>query len=206
RAAGGAPHAALIDRKGRGVARAVGAGFADERLDGLAATITTDFNILVLGHEPAAMARAVNRLLDLHGGIVLASGEGIAFELALPLGGIMTRGTLGDAARWEQAFREAVVARGYPHHQPGFTPFFLAADFLPDVRLTPRGVWDVKRARVLLPARRRRERCTHCGRRDAPSGPDHAGFGDRPWRCRRHGRRGQEGSQRGGIPEGPSRS
>ena len=50
------------------------------------------------------------------------------------------------------------VARGYPHHEPVFTLFFLAADFLPDVRLTPRGVWDVKRTRVLLPARRRRER------------------------------------------------
>ncbi len=151
-------HAALVDRRGRWVAPAVVAGFADERLDGLAATITTDFNIVVLGRDPAAMARAVNRLLDLHGGIVVAGRDGIAFELALPIGGIMTRGTLGDAARWEHEFREVVVARGYPHHEPVFTLFFLAADFLPDVRLTPRGVWDVKRTRVLLPARRRRGR------------------------------------------------
>jgi hypothetical protein len=26
------------------------------------------------------------------------------------------------------------VARGYPHHEPVFTLFFLAADFLPDVQ------------------------------------------------------------------------
>jgi len=38
---------------------------------------------------------------------------------------------------------------------PLFSLFFLAADFLPAVRLTPRGVWDVKRGRVLLPSRRR---------------------------------------------------
>jgi adenine deaminase len=148
--------AALIDRGGRWVAPAVVAGFADERLDGLAATITTDFNIIVLGREPAAMARAVNRLLDLHAGIVMAGREGIAYELPLPLGGIMTRGTLADAARWELGLRAALVARGYPHHEPVFTLFFLAADFLPAVRLTPRGVWDVKRSTVLLPARRRR--------------------------------------------------
>jgi len=37
-----------------------------------------------------------------------------------------------------------------------FTLFFLAADFLPSVRLSPRGVWDVKQARVLLPRRARR--------------------------------------------------
>jgi adenine deaminase len=37
-----------------------------------------------------------------------------------------------------------------------FTLFFLAADFLPFVRLSPRGVWDVKQGRVLLPRRARR--------------------------------------------------
>ena len=92
--AAGDVYAALLDRHGRWVAPAVVAGFADERLDGLAATITTDFNIIVLGREPAVMARAVNRVLDLHGGIVVAGRDGIAYELALPLGGIMTRGTL----------------------------------------------------------------------------------------------------------------
>ncbi len=149
--------AALVDRGGRWVAPGVVAGFAD-RLDGLAATITTDFNILVLGRNPAAMARAVNRLLDLHGGIVVVDGEASAYELPLPLGGVMTRGSLEEAAGWEDALRAALVTRGYPHHEPLFTLFFLSADFLPAARLTPRGVWDVKRSRVLLPARRRRAR------------------------------------------------
>ncbi len=146
--------AALVDRGGRWVAPGVVAGFA-ERLDGLAATTSTDFNILVLGRSPEAMARAVNRLLELHGGIVLVDGGAVAYELALPLGGIMTRGSVEEAAAREDELRAALVARGYPHHDPLFTLFFLSADFLPAVRLTPRGVWDVKRSRVLLPSRRR---------------------------------------------------
>jgi adenine deaminase len=148
-------HAALVDRRGRWVAPALVAGFADERLDALASTITTDFNILVLGRDPAAMARAVNRLLAIGGGIVVAAGESSALEVVLPYGGVMARGSLAQAARWEQELRAALGARGYAHHEPLFTLFFLAADFLPAVRLTPRGVWDVKRSRVLLPARRR---------------------------------------------------
>jgi adenine deaminase len=148
-------HAALVDRAGRWVAPGVVAGFAGA-VDGLAATVSTDFNILVLGRSPAAMARATNRLLDHHGGIVLVDGATVAYELPLPLGGLMTRGTLAEAAEWEDRFRAAVVARGYPHHEPLFTLFFLSADFLPAVRLTSRGVWDVKQSRVLLPARRRR--------------------------------------------------
>jgi adenine deaminase len=146
--------AALIDRGGRWVAPAIVAGFA-ERLDGLASTITTDFNVLVLGRRPAAMAAAVNRVLDLHGGIVIADGDRVAHELPLPLGGVMMRGSLAEAAAAEDALRAALVARGYPHHDPLFTLFFLSADFLPAVRLTPRGVWDVKQSRILLPARRR---------------------------------------------------
>jgi len=146
--------AALVDRGGRWVAPGAVAGFAD-RLDGLASTITTDFNILVLGRSPAAMAAAVNRLLDLHGGIVIVDGDRVGHELPLPLGGVMMRGSLEDAAASEDALRAVLVARGYPHHEPLFTLFFLSADFLPAARLTPRGVWDVKQSRVLLPARRR---------------------------------------------------
>jgi adenine deaminase len=149
-------HAALVDRAGRWVAPGVVAGFA-ERLDGLASTITTDFNILVLGRTPAAMARAVNRLLDRRGGIVLVDGDEIAYEIPLPLGGIMGRGSFAEAAAAERGLRDALVARGYPHHEPFFTLLFLSADFLPAVRLTPRGVWDVRASRVLLPARRRVE-------------------------------------------------
>ncbi|MGH7393451.1 MAG: adenine deaminase C-terminal domain-containing protein, partial [Candidatus Rokuibacteriota bacterium] len=145
---------ALIDRGGRWVAPAVVGGFGGG-VDGLASTISTDFNILVLGRRPESMARAVNRLLALRGGIVLVDGDGPAFELPLPLGGVMTPASLPETARLEDGLRAALVARGYPHHEPLFTLFFLSADFLPHVRLTPRGVWDVRQARVLLPARRR---------------------------------------------------
>jgi adenine deaminase len=148
-------HAALLDRAGRWVAPGVVAGFA-ERLDGFASTTSTDFNILALGRRPEAMARAVNRLLDLHGGIVLVEGERVVYELALPLGGIMTGASVEEAAGSEDELRRHLAERGYAHHEPLYSLFFLAADFLPAVRLSPRGVWDVKRSRILLPSRRRR--------------------------------------------------
>lgn len=146
--------AALLDREGRWVAPGVVAGFADD-LDGLASTITTDFNILALGRRPGSMARAVNRLLALRGGIVVVDGDRVVYEMPLPLGGLMARGSLGAVADLEDGLHAALTARGYPFHDPLFSLFFLTADFLPAVKLTPRGVWDVKRGRVLLPARRR---------------------------------------------------
>lgn len=148
-------HAALLDRAGHWVAPGVVAGFA-ERLDGFAASVSTDFNILALGRRPEAMAQAVNRLLDLHGGIVLVDGERVVYEMALPLGGIMTSASVEEAAVSEDELRRQLAERGYAHHEPLYSLFFMAADFLPTVRLSPRGVWDVKRSRVLLPSRRRR--------------------------------------------------
>lgn len=51
-----------------------------------------------MGRKPAAMARAINRVLALRGGIVLVDGERIVFELAPPIGGIMTRAPLAAVA------------------------------------------------------------------------------------------------------------
>jgi adenine deaminase len=147
-------HAALIDRRGGWVAPALIAGFA-ERVDGLATTISTDFNILTLGRRPESIARAVNRLLELRGGVVLVDGDAVTWELPLPLGGIMTAADLPEAAARERELSRHLAERGYAFHEPLFTLFFLSADFLPAARLTPRGVWDVKAARILLPSRPR---------------------------------------------------
>ena len=100
-------------------------------------------------------SRAVNRLLDVHGGVVLVDGDEVVWELPLPLGGIMTRMPLPEAARRERELAQHLAERGYAFHEPLFTLLFLSADFLPAARLTPLGVWDVKAARVLLPSHRR---------------------------------------------------
>ena len=67
----------------------------------------------------------------------------------------MGPGSLAEAAGAERRLRDALEACGHAHHDPLFTLLFLSADFLPAVRLTPRGVWDVRAGKILLPARRR---------------------------------------------------
>jgi adenine deaminase len=143
--------AALLDREGRWICRGVVSGFCRE-LPGLATTVSTDFQILALGQDPGALAAAVNRLLDLSGGIVLVEGGSVRYELALPVGGIMARGALDALAAKARELLIVLKARGYAYHDPLFSLIFLAADFLPEVRLTARGVWDVMRRRVLLPS------------------------------------------------------
>jgi adenine deaminase len=148
---------ALLDRRGAWITTAGLAGFAPG-VDGLAATLSTDYQILALGRRPEAMARAVNRLLTLGGGVVLVDGDRIVFELPLPIGGVMSPRPLDELAAREEALHALLRARGYAFHDPLFTLYFMVADFLPAVRLSARGVWDVKGGRIVRPRRARNGR------------------------------------------------
>lgn len=154
-AAPGDLHVALLDRLGRWVTTTALAGFAAD-LDGLAATLSTDYQVIAVGRSPEAMARAVNRLLALRGGVVLVDGRRVTFELGLPVAGLMSTRPLPELAAKERELKALLAARGYPFHDPIFTLYFMVADFLPAVRLSSRGVWDVKRGRLLRPSRRLR--------------------------------------------------
>jgi adenine deaminase len=148
-------HAVLLDRRGEWITTAAVAGFARD-LDGLATTLSTDHQVLGLGRRTDALARAVNRVLARRGGTVLIEGDRIVFELHLPVAGIMSRLSLPEAAQGERELQALLAARGHRFHDPLYTLLFMTADFLPAVRLTGRGIWDVKAARVIRPSRRRR--------------------------------------------------
>ena len=147
-------HAALLDRRGHWITTGAVAGFA-AALDGLAVTLSTDYQVLALGRRTEAMTLAVNRLLRLGGGVVLVDGDRVVFELPLPVGGVMSTRSLAELAQSERRLQALLAARGHAFHDPIYTLLFMTADFLPSVRLTADGVWDVKRRRILRPSRRR---------------------------------------------------
>ncbi len=73
---------------------------------------------------------------------------GFANQVAIALDNGALYRQIADDARRLYAF---LRARGYPHADPHYTLLFLPLDSLPDVRLTYRGVWDVRRGKALAP-------------------------------------------------------
>ncbi len=140
----------LLDPAGRWRCRALLSGFA-ERVGGLATTYTSGAGMYVLGRDPSDMAAAASRAMDLGGGVVLAEGGGVVFELPLPLGGLMSPRPMGEVAADLEALTALLRARGYAHHDLAYSLLFFGFDSLPYVRLTYRGLWDVVGDRVLLP-------------------------------------------------------
>lgn len=143
---------ATLNRDGKWVANGVIKEYAD-RVEGIASTFNTAMEILAIGRSPEAMAKAVNRVLQMGGGIAAFEGGKIAFEFALPLGGMMSDRPMQELAEKDTALKKFLFERGYPFHDPLYTFIFLPNDFLPEVRINRRGVVDIKRDEVLWPAR-----------------------------------------------------
>jgi adenine deaminase len=147
-------HAALIDRGGGWVSRALVSGFA-AGLDGLASTYNTTTQLLALGRSPRSMALAARRVEELGGGIVVTLGDTVVFELDLPITGMMSDLPFSEVTRRNRELSRVMGRAGYGHHDILYTLLFLTCDFLPSLRLTPLGLLDAKSAEALAPAERR---------------------------------------------------
>lgn len=146
-------YAALLDREGRWISRALLSGFA-KNLEGLASTYNTTTQLLVLGRRPEAMALAARRVRELGGGIAVVRGGAVVYELALPIAGMMSELRFSEVVWQNRRLSRTVSEAGYEHHDILYTLLFLTCDFLPALRLTPLGLLDVKSSKTLVPAER----------------------------------------------------
>jgi adenine deaminase len=141
---------ALLDRGGRWMTRAKLVGLAD-RLGGLATTISSGFDVLVLGQRPADMAEALARVTSMGGGLVVIENGREVFSLPLELGAFSLR-PWAEVSEANRVFNTLLQDRGYRFADPIFSLLFLTFDSLPWIRLTSRGLWDVRQRRVLVPS------------------------------------------------------
>lgn len=143
-------YVALLERSGKWVTNGVLGNFGPG-VEGLASSFNTAAQILVIGRSPKAMALAVNRVMEMGGGIVVVEDGQPLFELPLPLGGIMSERPLRELAERENALLGLLRSRGYPFHDPLYTLVFLPNDFLPALRIHRGGVVDIRSGEVLRP-------------------------------------------------------
>ncbi len=141
----------ILDRGRKWVTNGIIDGFGT--VEGLASTFNTAAEILAIGRNLNAMSTAVNRVLEMKGGIVAVENGRIVYEFPLPIGGIMSDKPIAELAKMDRAFLKFLSKRGYPFHDPLYTLVFLPNDFLPEVRINYRGVVDIKREKVLWPRR-----------------------------------------------------
>ena len=141
---------ALVDRRGRWITRSWISGFVT-RLGGLATSFTSDFDIAVLGQDPRDMEAALTLLADDGGGIAMVEGGEVLFRLPFDLG-VWSSRPWRDVVDANRRFVELLGDRGYRFRDPVYSLLFLTFDSLPWIRLTSRGIWNVRARSVLAPA------------------------------------------------------
>ena len=101
-------------------------------------------NIIVVGTNETDMAAAVNRVVELNGGIVVWDGGQCVAEVPLAIAGIMSDEPLVTVNEKLETAKDAAHKLGV---NPGIDPFmtlsFMALPVIPSLRITTRGVFDV---------------------------------------------------------------
>jgi adenine deaminase len=95
------------------------------------------------------MAIAVNRLIELGGGFVLANGGKVLAEMPLPLAGLMSDRDFRSVATEIKALRHAVRELGCPLAEPFLQMAFLPLPVIPHLKITDLGLVDVDKFELI---------------------------------------------------------
>ncbi len=128
--------------------RHIGIGFMQGyglKSGAVATSISHDsHNIIVVGTNEADMAAAVNRVVELNGGIVVWDQGAPMAEVPLAIAGIMSDEPLVTVNEKLESAKEKAFALGVNRGvDPFMTLSFMALPVIPSLRITTRGVFDV---------------------------------------------------------------
>ncbi len=120
-------------------------GFGLQR-GAFASTFSHDaHNLIVVGVDDDDMVRAVARLVELGGGLVVVDGGSVTAELPLPVAGLVSDLPLESVIEASEATVAAVHALGSEVSSPFQSLAFLALSVIPSLKITDHGLVDVDR-------------------------------------------------------------
>jgi adenine deaminase len=126
-----------------GLGFVVGSGL---RRGALASTVAHDaHNLVVMGVTDRDMACAVERLVELGGGIVAVDDLRVLAECPLPIAGLLSDAPLQEVIDASRACNDAAKELGWSGPTPFLTMSFLALSVIPHLKITDRGLVDVDR-------------------------------------------------------------
>lgn len=110
-------------------------------------------NIIVVGTNIRDMALAVNRVVELGGGIAISNRGRILSDMRLPVGGLITDELNGHEVSTKIAELERIVKEdlGCKVHAPFMHLSFLSLSTSPEWKITDKGLVDVNNFEILSP-------------------------------------------------------
>ena len=130
---------------GRGLVR----GFA-LRSGAMASSVAHDsHNIIVVGVDDSDMLAAVNRVIELNGGLVVTEIGQVLAEVPLPVAGLVSDKPAEIVAEELQSLMKAARRLGCRMEQPFMAMSFLSLSVIGKLKLTHNGLVDVDRFEII---------------------------------------------------------
>ncbi|MCU0980561.1 MAG: adenine deaminase, partial [Pirellulaceae bacterium] len=119
-------------------------GFSFARHGALGSSVAHDsHNLIIAGTNPQDMLVCVQALVRSGGGFVAAADGQVLAELPLPIAGLMSTSDVHTVRQQLQHLHAAAQSLGCPLPSPFATLSFLPLPVIPELRVTPRGLFDV---------------------------------------------------------------
>ena len=111
----------------------------------MAASIAHDcHNIVAIGSNDEYIVKAINRVVEMKGGLVAIAGNEMT-DLALPIAGLISPLSGHEIAYRSSRLRDTILEAGCLFHAPFITMAFMCLPVIPEIKLTDRGLFDFNR-------------------------------------------------------------
>ncbi|WP_068676898.1 adenine deaminase C-terminal domain-containing protein [Oceanobacillus sp. Castelsardo] len=141
----------LIDKNGKWRVNTTIKGFTNQ-LGAIASSFTSSGDLIFIGKNKKDILLAWKRLKEIGGGIVLVHKGEVLTDLSLTLGGIMSMESMDVIIEKERELTNYLREFGYQFEDPIYNILFLSATHLPYIRITQKGIIDIKKNEILFPA------------------------------------------------------
>jgi adenine deaminase len=132
-------------RVGLGLVRGMGL-----RSGAIAGTVAHDHhNLIVIGADDASMHAAARAVVEMEGGLAVASPDRVLARVPLPVGGLMSEQAVEIVRTMIDRATSAAHSLGCPLHDPFMAMSFLGLEVIPSLKITDLGVVDVEQFAVV---------------------------------------------------------
>lgn len=106
-------------------------------------------NLMVIGKNIKDMTKAINRIIELQGGICCVENEEILAEVPLPVAGILSEKTVQELGKEVEILRKKMSQLGYKHYNPIMSLCTLSLPVSPALKITDKGLIDVNQGKIV---------------------------------------------------------
>jgi len=115
----------------------------------IASSISHDsHNLIAVGADDEAICNAINRVIELQGGVVVVGPKGMA-EIQLEIAGLMTEKSAEEVLEKIKRIHDLLKELGCRLSSPIISLSFLALPVIPELKITDYGLIDVRKGRVV---------------------------------------------------------